>query len=96
MDVAELAAIMGHRPSSIPMLLRHYYSPTREHKLRAHAGARPADALHEWRARPTRQPDRPATSLYDRVVERSGPRVRRPIGNSPRISPLASSRVMGA
>lgn len=45
--VAELAAIIGHRPGSIPMLPKHDYSPTRDHKLRAHANVRPSDALHE-------------------------------------------------
>jgi len=49
MDVTELAAIMGHSANSIPMLLKHYYAPTRLQKLRAHETARPADSLHDWR-----------------------------------------------
>lgn len=45
MDVAELAAMMGHEPSSIPMLMRLCYRPTELHEQRAHAEARPADAF---------------------------------------------------
>ena len=75
MDVAELAAIMGHSPSSIPMLLKHYYFPTREHKLRAHAEARPADGLHDWRQR-VRPVDRPVpVSLFQEDAVRRGPRI---------------------
>lgn len=58
MDVAELAAMMGHEPSSIPMLMRLYYRPTELHKQRAHAEARPADGLHDWR--PTRGAESPS------------------------------------
>jgi site-specific recombinase XerD len=96
MDVAELAAIMGHQPSSIPMLLKHYYAPTREHKLRAHADARPADALHEWRAAPGRPSAIFPVTLFDRVAADSGPRRLRPIGSSPSSSPAAWSRGIGA
>jgi integrase len=75
MDVAELAAIMGHSPSSIPMLLRHYYFPTREHKRQAHAAARPADGLHEWRQR-VLPVDRPVSAtLFDKDAARRGPRI---------------------
>ena len=47
MDVMELADIMGHEDSSIPMLMRLYYRPTEKHKRAAHASARPADSFHE-------------------------------------------------
>jgi hypothetical protein len=50
MHVAELAAIMGHSPNSIPMLLARYYQIPESQKRRAHADARPADSFHEWRA----------------------------------------------
>jgi integrase/recombinase XerD len=49
MDVTELASIMGHSANSIAMLSKHYYTPTRLQKLRAHQSARPADSLHAWR-----------------------------------------------
>jgi integrase len=75
MDVAELAAIMGHSPNSIPMLLKHYYAPTRLHMLRAHASARPADGLHDWRQR-VRPADRAvAVTLFERETARRAPRV---------------------
>lgn len=96
MDVAELAAIMGHQSSSIPMLLKHYYAPTREHKLRAHADARPADALHDWRAAPGRPVAVFPETLFDRLVADPGPRRLRPIGSKPSKSPADWSRAIGA
>lgn len=88
MDVSELASIMGHRPGSIPMLFKHYYAPSREHKLRAHAAARPADGLHDWRGAPDRPvPDAPV-NLFDRAIADVGFR-RRPIGRSPSSRPAA-------
>lgn len=75
MDVAELASIMGHSPNSIPMLLQHYYTPTRAHKLLAHAAARPADGLHDWR-HGVRPSDRPTSvTLFEKEAGRHRPRV---------------------
>ena len=96
MDVAELAAIMGHRPGSIPMLLKHYYAPTREHKLRAHADARPADSPHEWRATPGRPKAIAPVTLFDRVTAAPDRRRLRPIGSSPSSTPADWSRGIGA
>lgn len=74
MDVALLASIMGHSANSVPMLMEHYYTPTRKHKLLGHGLARPADGLHEWRHQ-VRPDDRPL----------SVPLFARPDGRGPRI-----------
>lgn len=87
MDVSELAAIMGHRPDSIPMLLKHYYAPTRQHKQLAHEKARPADGLHDLRATGGRVVAVTPVSLFDRAVAQIGPRPLRPIGRIPSSKP---------
>jgi integrase len=46
-DVEELAKLMGHSPSSIPMLFTAYYSPSKDRLKRAHDRVRPLDALLE-------------------------------------------------
>lgn len=43
--VEDLARLMGHEPSSIPMLLKVYYRPSDERLRRAHRRVRPLDAL---------------------------------------------------
>lgn len=73
MDVALLASIMGHSPHSIPMLMEHYYSPTRKHKLLGHGLARPADGLHDWRHR-VRPADRPSSVPLFEMAGGRGPR----------------------
>jgi integrase/recombinase XerD len=88
MDVAELASIMGHQPGSIPMLIKHYYAPSREHKQRAHAEARPADGLHEWRGNPDRPDQVAPVTLFDRATAEAGSG-RRPIGRSLSSRPAA-------
>jgi integrase len=89
MDVGELASIMGHSPNSIPMLLKHYYTPTRKHKQLAHAAARPADGLHEWRQR-VRPTDRPVpVTLYEKATGGRGSRMSE---GSRRISAPSSFR----
>jgi integrase/recombinase XerD len=89
MDVAELAAIMGHSPNSIPMLLKHYYAPTRLHMLRAHASARPADGLHDWRHR-VRPADRAvAVTLFEREATRRGARI---LDGNRRFNPPPSAK----
>jgi integrase len=66
MDVGELAAIMGHSPNSIPMLLRVYYQPSDAQKRAAHAAARPADSLHEWRATGAREREVAEPTYFER------------------------------
>lgn len=96
MDVGELAAIMGHEPTSIPMLLRLYYRPTELHKQRAHAEARPADGLHDWRPTRERQP-RPTTGRGLTFFERwTTPAVRIDGGNNPSSARSSQSRTSGA
>ncbi len=95
MDVAELAAMMGHEPSSIPMLLRLYYRPTELHKQRAHAEARPADGLHEWR--PTRETESRSSSgraltFFERWADGSRSTDH---GNKPFSAPASRSRLSG-
>jgi site-specific recombinase XerD len=93
MDVSELAALMGHEPSSIPMLVERYYRPTITQTQRAHANARPADAFHEWRARRGRDPKpapRPGT-----LFERWAP-VSTAAGKMPRRIPSSRNRTSGA
>jgi integrase len=95
MDVAELAAMMGHEPSSIPMLMRLYYRPTELHKQRAHAEARPADGLHDWR--PTRGAESRSNSgraltFFERWA---GASRRTDDGNKPFSDPASRSRMSG-
>ena len=95
MDVGELAAIMGHSPHSIPMLLRLYYQPTDVHKRSAHASARPADSLHDWRRSPGRGvvvPNR-ALSFFE---EFATPAISTARGKMPSIAPSSRSRTSDA
>ena len=94
MDVAELAAIMGHEPSSIPMLMRLYYRPTEKHKRAAHASARPADSFHEWRETPDRAialPDH-STTFFD---EYALPARSTGAGKAPASRPASRKRTRG-
>jgi hypothetical protein len=93
MDVAELAAIMGHSPNSIPMLINCYYTPTRAHKLLAHAEARPADGLHDWRRRVPARERAAALTLFERESARRG--ADRPVGNLRRSIPPSAKRWSG-
>lgn len=45
--VEELASIIGHEPSSYPMLFERYYTPSNERLRRAHQRVRPLDDLLE-------------------------------------------------
>ena len=94
MDVGELAAIMGHAPNSIPMLLRVYYQPSDRQKQEAHAAARPADSFHEWRAqgRPEREAQ-PAPVTYFELWA-SGPHSAAG-GNKPSSTPSSRRRSKG-
>lgn len=96
MDVGELAAMMGHEPNSIPMLLRIYYRPTETHKRRAHTAARPADGLHDWRATPGRE----IAEVHDRALvffERWSNVARRTEGGKhPSRTPTSRKRASGA
>jgi integrase/recombinase XerC len=46
-QVEELARLLGHEPSSIPMLLRCYYRPSDERLRAAHQRIRPIDSLFD-------------------------------------------------
>ncbi|HEX7948990.1 MAG TPA: site-specific integrase [Candidatus Limnocylindrales bacterium] len=74
--VEELAAIMGHSPASIPMLLRVYYRPSFVRLRRAHAEAGPAERFHAERATRGRVRDlRLRASEPARATRRPGFRV---------------------
>jgi site-specific recombinase XerD len=95
MDVAELAAIMGHSPSSVPMLLRVYYQVSDPQKRAAHASARPADGFHEWRElvkRPVMAPRR-TLSFFE---EAATPARKTVEGKRPSSAPSSRSRTRGA
>lgn len=95
MDVAELGAIMGHSAHSLGMLLRVYYQVSDEQKQAAHAIARPADRLHDWRQSPTRAVVAPkrALSFFE---EFSAPARMTARGNMPSRAPSSRSRTSGA
>ncbi len=94
MDVMELATIMGHSFSSIPMLMRLYYRPTEKHKRAAHTSARPADSFHEWRATPDRAVQLPdhSTTFFD---EYALPARSIDEGKAPASSPTSRNRTRG-
>ncbi len=94
MDVARLMAIMGHSPNSLTMVLLTYYQVTDKQKREAHAAARPADGLHEWRARPGRTVEEPsrALSFFERYASPS----RTDGGRRPASKPSSRSRTSGA
>jgi site-specific recombinase XerD len=94
MDVGELAAIMGHEPNSIPMLLRLYYRPSDLQKQAAHASARPAESFHEWRAsgQPSRAKVERPLSYFERWSSRP---VSTRGGYSPSSRPSSRSRTRG-
>lgn len=94
MDLAELAAVMGHEPASIPMLLERYYRPSAEQLSAAHAAARPADSLHEWRADPHREARLAGPSLTFFARAAAGEIARG--GKSPASLPSSRSRTKGA
>lgn len=95
MDVGELAAIMGHSPNSIGMLLRVYYQPTDAHKRAAHASARPADSLHDWRESPGRGVVTPMRdiSFFEEFATPASTTAR---GKMPSSEPSSRSRTSGA
>lgn len=95
MDVGKLAAIMGHSPNSIPMLLQRYYNPGIEETQPAHAVARPADALHEWRASVGRRAAEaaPSSAFFDSTTQAARSTAG---GNSPSSTPAWARRPRGA
>jgi hypothetical protein len=64
--------IMAHSPNSIPMLLRCYYSPSRERVRAAHAAVAPAEAFHTERATRRRVFDIRLRAGRDGAPERTG------------------------
>jgi integrase/recombinase XerC len=94
MDIGELAAIMGHAPNSIPMLLRLYYQPSDRQRQEAHAAARPAESFHEWRAqgRAERAAEAAPLTYFERWA--SGPH-NAAGGNKPSSTPSSRKRSNG-
>ncbi len=95
MPVTTLAAIMGHEPSSIPMLLKRYYKPSDRDKRRAHDQARPADSFHERRERGDVTAEGPSRDLsfFEGYAARPSSTGR---GKSPSSKPSSRSRTSGA
>lgn len=90
-----LAAIMGHSPNSLPMVIKTYYRVSPERMQADHAAAAVADRFHAYRssARAEVDAERKPTMFFDRW---SGPARSTRDGNSPSSNPSSRIRTSGA